>query len=167
MSISLIQIFSCYAYITLCILSCILATRQVINVFRIKWVDLLDIHQAELQLVVTQSYCERKVKVTVRLTVSQSVSLGVEPHQIFIAVWQLRSSFYGAPSLLYMLLAPASAVILGSEYLRTRDHIYFTVSDLRLPFSSSPTILRVTVEVFDPASTRVCLADSLSVCYLR
>jgi hypothetical protein len=31
---------------------------------------------------------------------------------------------------------------------------YFTVSDLRLPFSSPPTTRRVTVEVFDPASTR-------------
>jgi hypothetical protein len=30
---------------------------------------------------------------------------------------------------------------------------YFTVSDLRLPFSSPPTTRRVTVEVFDPAST--------------
>jgi hypothetical protein len=33
---------------------------------------------------------------------------------------------------------------------------YFTVSDLRLPFSSPPTTSRVTVEVIDPASTRVC-----------
>jgi hypothetical protein len=32
---------------------------------------------------------------------------------------------------------------------------YFTVSDLRLPFSSPLTTRRVTVEVFDPASTRV------------
>jgi hypothetical protein len=32
---------------------------------------------------------------------------------------------------------------------------YFTVSDLRLPFSSPPTTRRVTVEVFDPASTQV------------
>jgi hypothetical protein len=32
---------------------------------------------------------------------------------------------------------------------------YFTVSDLRLPVSSPPTTRRVTVEVFDPASTRV------------
>jgi hypothetical protein len=62
-------------------------------------------------------------------SVSRSVSLGVEP-QIFIAVWQLRSCFYGAPSLargrvclLYMLLALASAVFLGSESLGTRDHI--------------------------------------------
>jgi hypothetical protein len=32
---------------------------------------------------------------------------------------------------------------------------YFTVSHLRLPFSSLPTTRRVTVQVFDPASTRV------------
>jgi hypothetical protein len=31
---------------------------------------------------------------------------------------------------------------------------HFTVSDSRLPFSSPPTTRRVTVEVFDPASTR-------------
>jgi hypothetical protein len=36
---------------------------------------------------------------------------------------------------------------------------YFTVSDLRLPFSSSPTTRRVTVEVFDPASLRSLGAD--------
>jgi hypothetical protein len=30
---------------------------------------------------------------------------------------------------------------------------YFTVSDMRLPFSSPPTTRRVTVEVFDPAFT--------------
>jgi hypothetical protein len=41
---------------------------------------------------------------------------------------------------------------------------YCTVSDLRLPFLSPPTTRRVTVEVFDPASTRegvftyICLA---------
>jgi hypothetical protein len=32
---------------------------------------------------------------------------------------------------------------------------YFIVSDLRLPFPSPPTTRTVTVEVFDPASTRV------------
>jgi hypothetical protein len=32
---------------------------------------------------------------------------------------------------------------------------YFSVSDLRLLFSSPPTTRRVTVEVFDPATTRV------------
>jgi hypothetical protein len=30
---------------------------------------------------------------------------------------------------------------------------YFTVSDMRLPFSSLPTTRKVTVEVFDTAST--------------
>jgi hypothetical protein len=49
--------------------------------------------------------------------------------------------------------------------LRQRSHFlvrvsydswpYFTVSDSRLPFSSPPTTRRVTVDVFDPASTRV------------
>jgi hypothetical protein len=50
--------------------------------------------------------------------------------QIFITVWHLLSSFCGAPfltrrpvCLLYMLLALASAVFLGSESLGTRDHI--------------------------------------------
>jgi hypothetical protein len=33
---------------------------------------------------------------------------------------------------------------------------YFTVSDLRLPFSSPPTTRRVTVEVFDPAYSLHC-----------
>jgi hypothetical protein len=40
---------------------------------------------------------------------------------------------------------------------------YFTVSNLRLPFSSPPAIRRVTVEVFDPASTRVRNWNSLSL----
>jgi hypothetical protein len=34
---------------------------------------------------------------------------------------------------------------------------YFTVSDLRLPFSSPPTTRRVTVEVFEPAFQAVLL----------
>jgi hypothetical protein len=45
---------------------------------------------------------------------------------------------------------------------------YFTVPDLRIPFSSPPTTRRVTVEVFDPASTRVTLlAASGLVLYSR
>jgi hypothetical protein len=35
----------------------VIVTRQVINGFRIKRIDLLDIHQVELQLSLTQSYC--------------------------------------------------------------------------------------------------------------
>jgi hypothetical protein len=50
--------------------------------------------------------------------------------QIFITLWQLWSCFCGVPSLtsgrvclLYVLLALASAVFLGSESLWSRDHI--------------------------------------------
>jgi hypothetical protein len=70
-----------------------------------------------------------------RLTVSQSVSLGVEPHLGLMTRYLLLFDSYGlvfcrAPSLtrgrlclLYMLLGLASAVLLGSESLGTRDHI--------------------------------------------
>jgi hypothetical protein len=69
--------------------------------------------------------CCSIVKVTLRLKVSQSVSLGI------VTPWQLRSFFFsGAPSLtrervclLYMLLALARVVFLGSESFETRDHI--------------------------------------------
>jgi hypothetical protein len=75
-----------------------------------------------------------KVKVTLRLTVSQSISQYVLVSSPiwgpFITVWQLRSCSCEAPfltrglvCLLYMLLALASAVLLGSEFLGTRDHI--------------------------------------------
>jgi hypothetical protein len=108
-----------------------------------------------------------KVKVTMRLTISQSVSLGVEAHLGLMTRYLLLFDnyglvFVGGPlwredgCLLYMLVALASAVILGSESLGTRDHIL--LSDLRLPFSSPPTSRRVTVEVFQPASTRVAYA---------
>jgi hypothetical protein len=39
---------------------------------------------------------------------------------------------------------------------------YFTVSDLRLPFSSPPTTRRVTVEVFDPATRGPTVCQSRS-----
>jgi hypothetical protein len=70
-----------------------------------------------------------KVKVTLRLTVSQSVSFGVEPPYLLLFD-SYGLDFCGAPSLtrgrvclLYMLLALASADFLGSESLGTRDHI--------------------------------------------
>jgi hypothetical protein len=104
-----------------------------------------------------------KVEVTLRLTVSKSwcrAPSGAHD-QIFITVWQLWSCFCGAPSLtrgqvclFYMLLALASA---GLSRVRVPwdSQPYFTVSDLRLLFSSPPTTCRPTVEVFDPASTGV------------
>jgi hypothetical protein len=41
---------------------------------------------------------------------------------------------------------------------------YFTVSDLRFPFSLPPTTRRVKVEVFDPASTRGKLYVTILSC---
>jgi hypothetical protein len=49
---------------------------------------------------------------------------------------------------LELLLVLASAVILQSESLRTHDHILLS------QFETSLFVVRVTVEVFDPASTR-------------
>jgi hypothetical protein len=106
-----------------------------------------------------------KVKVTLRLTVSQSVSLGVEPHlgslpDIYYSLTVTVLFWWGALS--------DERTGLSFEYAagpRQHSHSrvrvpweswpYFTVSDLRLPFSSPPTTRRVTVEVFDHASTRV------------
>jgi hypothetical protein len=86
---------------------------------------------------------EVEVEVTLRLTVSQSVSLGVEPHlglmtrYVFITLWQLRTCFSEAPSqtrgrvcLLCMLLVLASIVVLGLESLWSRDDILLSqISD--------------------------------------
>jgi hypothetical protein len=57
--------------------------------------------------------------VTLRLTASQSVSLGVEPHLGLMTRYLLLLRV----CLFYMLLGLASAVFLGSESLGTRVHI--------------------------------------------
>jgi hypothetical protein len=99
------------------------------------------------------------------MTVSQPVSLGVDPHLGLMTRYLLLFDSYGfafcgAPSLtrgrvclLYMVLALASAVFLGSESLGTRDHILLSqIWDF--PFVASYDLQGHTVEVFDPASTR-------------
>jgi hypothetical protein len=84
---------------------------------------------------------------------------------------------------LQLLLALASAVILGSEFPRSHDHILLPeireppnlesqvpvhipptpetgwpsyTSKHWIPFSITPTTRRATVEVFEPVSIRVC-----------
>jgi hypothetical protein len=100
-----------------------------------------------------------KFKVTVRLTVSESVNIDVEPHLGLMTRYVLLFDRYGLVffcgrllwredgSVFYICCLPLPA--------QSFSRPYFTVSDLRLPFSSFPTTRRVTVEVFDPASTRV------------
>jgi hypothetical protein len=79
--------------------------------------------------------------------------------QILITVRQLQGCWCGALSLtrgrvcrLLLLLVLASAVNLGFESRGTLGHIL--LSQIRDFFSSPPTSLRATEEVFDPASTR-------------
>jgi hypothetical protein len=105
-----------------------------------------------------------QVKVTLRLTVSQSVSLGIEPHlgpttrYLFLSYSYVLVSV-GRP----LWWEDGSFVFATGPCQRSLSRVlvpwdlrpYFTVSDLRLPILSPSTTCRVTVEVFDPASTRV------------
>jgi hypothetical protein len=78
--------------------------------------------QSELHALI----CIVKVKVTLRLTISQSVGLGVEPHLGLMTRYLLLFDTYGLVFLgppLYMLLALASVVFLGAESLGTCDRI--------------------------------------------
>jgi hypothetical protein len=94
----------------------------------------------------------RQVNITLWLTVRQS--------DIYCSLTVKVLLFWGALSDkrtgLYFVYATGPR---HRSYSRVRvpwySWPYFTVSDLRLPFSSSPTTHRVAVEVFDPASTRV------------
>jgi hypothetical protein len=100
-----------------------------------------------------------------RLTVSQSVSLGAEPHlgimtNIYYSLAVTVLFFWGALSdertgLSFVYAAGARPRSVSWVRVPWISRPYFIVSVLRLPFSSPPTTRRVTVEVFDPASTRV------------
>jgi hypothetical protein len=98
------------------------------------------------------------LSLTLRPTVSRPVFLGIKHpsgayDQIFITVRQLPVCWCGDLS----FTTAAGPRQRSHSWVRVRwdSRPYFTVSDLRLPVSSPPTTRRVTVEVFDPASTRI------------
>jgi hypothetical protein len=112
-------------------------------------------------------YQQVKFKVTLRLTVSKPIILGVEPHLALMTRYLLFLTlaillFWGALS---DESTGLSCVYVAGPWQRNPSRVrvpwdswpYFTVSDLRLPFSSTPTTRRITVDVFDPASTRCLL----------
>jgi hypothetical protein len=79
--------------------------------------------------------------------------------QIFITVWQLRSSFVGS----FVYAADPCQHSLSRVRVPWDSRPYFTVLDLRLPFSSPPTTRRITVEVFDQVKVTLRLTVSQSV----
>jgi hypothetical protein len=98
-----------------------------------------------------------------RLTVGQSVCFGVSWSDIYycltVAVLFLWGALSGERTGLSFVYANGPRQrILSRVRVPWISRPYFTVSDLRLPFSSPPTTRRVTVEVFVPASTRVYCA---------
>jgi hypothetical protein len=90
-----------------------------------------------------------RVKVTLRLTVGQSVTLGVEPHLGFMTRYLLLFDSYGLAVVGRPLWREDGSVFCmccgpwQSSLSRLRvpwySRPYLTVSDLRLPFSSPPT----------------------------
>jgi hypothetical protein len=112
-----------------------------------------------------------QVKVTLWLTVSQSVSLGVKPHLGLMTRYLLPFDSYGLVFVgrplwredgsAFCICCWPLPVQSFSVRIPWYSGPYFTVSDLRLPFSSPLMTRRVTVEAFDPSSTRV-FTDSLS-----
>jgi hypothetical protein len=108
-----------------------------------------------------------KVQVTLRLTVSQSVSKSScrapsgAHDQIFITLLTVTVLFlWGALSderrgLSFVYAAGPYQCSLSRVRVPWALWPYFIVSDLRLSFLSPSTTRRVTVEVFDPTSTRV------------
>jgi hypothetical protein len=105
-----------------------------------------------------------KDKVTMRLAVSQSVSLGDEPHlglmtRYLLPFYSYGLALWGALSdertgLSFLYAASPRQRSLFRVRVPWDSWSYFTVSDSRLPFPSPPTARRATVEVFDSASTR-------------
>jgi hypothetical protein len=107
-----------------------------------------------------------KVKVTLRLTVSQSVSLGVEPHFLLFNSYGLvfvERLLWREDGFVFVYAAGPCQRSLSRVRVPWDSRPYFTVSDLRLPFRRLLPLGRATVEVFDPASTGVSPSQSQSV----
>jgi hypothetical protein len=125
----------------------------------------IKIFPAPAQIFTLSTVAHVKVKVTLRLTVSQSVSLGVKPHLGPMTRYVLLYDSYGLvlvgrplderTGLSFLYAAGPCQRSLSRVRVPWDLRPYFTVSDSRLPFSSPPTTRRATVEVFDPASTRL------------
>jgi hypothetical protein len=119
-----------------------------------------------------------KVKVILRLMVTQSVSSGVEPNLGLMAIYLSHLYSYGLVFVGRPLWREDGSVFciccwlcqhsLSRVLVPWDPRPYFTVSVLRLlPFSSPPTTRRVTVEISSPASTRVPLYSwALNLLYI-
>jgi hypothetical protein len=128
---------------------------------------------SDFQLNLPELNCQFKVKVNImlRLTVGPPVCLGAKHpsgdyDQNFITCVTVTVLFlWGALSdersgLSFVYAAGPCQRSLSRVRVHWDLRPYFTVSDLRLPFSSPPTTRRFTMEVFDPASTRVSFSSS-------
>jgi hypothetical protein len=124
------------------------------------------------QLPTTTKCLGLSLSLMLRPTVSRSVCLGAKHpsgsyDQIFITCVTVTVLFlWGALSdersgLSFVCAAGLCQRSLSRVRVPWDLKSYFTVSNLRLPFSSPPTTRRVTVEVFDPASIRVLLRSPL------
>jgi hypothetical protein len=109
-------------------------------------------HSTGTILTSNRTVSQVKVKVTLRLTVSKSWCYYCLTVTVLF-LWGALSDERKGLSFEY------AAGPRQRSHSRVRVPLdsrpYFTVPDLRLPFPSPPTTRRVTVEVFDPASTRV------------